>query len=150
MKDAMEEVTAAQAAGLTGLSERTIRRKIAAGEIPARHVARNRYAIRLRDLPFRRSPDELIMRVEALEYRVRLLELQQARLAAAEPAVAGQPPEDDIGTPSDVYHLLVQLARETQRLAPLLTLLTSTPSAVALPREAGSQEDGSRDTAQQG
>src|SRR5260221_4062731 len=116
MKDAIEEVTAAQAAGLTGLSERTIRRKIAAGDIPARHVARNRYAIRVRDLPIRRSPDELVLRVEALEYRVRLLELQQPRFAAAEPEAAGEPSAGEMVTPTDVYHLLVQLARETQRL----------------------------------
>jgi hypothetical protein len=145
MKDAMEEVTAAQAAGLTGLSERTIRRKIAAGDIPARHVARNRYAIRVRDLPIRRSPNELIMRVEALEYRVRLLELQQARLAAAAPEAASEPSEGEMGTPTDVYQLLVQLTRETQRLAPLLTALTSQQT----PRAVDSQSEVTADVAQQ-
>jgi len=145
MKDAIEEVTAAQAAGLTGLSERTIRRKIASGAIPARHVARNRYAIRVRDLPIRRSSDELIMRVEALEYRVRLLELQQAHLAAAEVEAASEPPEGEMGTPTDVYHLLVQLARETQRLAPLLTALTSQQP----PRAAEEQSEMNADAAWQ-
>jgi helix-turn-helix protein len=148
MKDAIEEVTAAQAAGLTGLSERTIRRKIASGDLPARHVARNRYAIRVRDLPIRRSPDELAMRVEALEYRVRLLELQQARLAAAEAGVAaavGEPAEGEMGSPADVYHLLAQLARETQRLAPLLTALT----AQQPPRAAEGQPEANADTARE-
>lgn len=71
----MDEVTATEAAQLTGLSERTIRRKIISGEIPARHVAKNRYAIRVRDLPARERPTNLQARVEALEHRVRLLEL---------------------------------------------------------------------------
>jgi len=83
----MDEVTASQAAALTGLSERTIRRKIAAGEIRARHVAPNRYAIKVADLPVHRSPDELIARIEELEHRVRLLELQlrQPRVGSLAP-----------------------------------------------------------------
>ena len=45
-----DEVSAVEAGRLTGLSERTIRRQIAAHRLPARHVACNRYAILVRDL----------------------------------------------------------------------------------------------------
>src|SRR5215831_16055664 len=86
----MEEVTASQAATLTGLSERTIRRKIASGEIPARHVAPNRYAINVAHLPVRQPSDVLLTRIEELEHRVRLLELRlrPQRLAGANLASA--------------------------------------------------------------
>lgn len=86
------EVTAAQAAKLTGLSERTIRRRIVSGALPARRIASNRYAIRVRDLtlpnlPTLESVETLIARVQALESRVHLLELQVAQmLAAREPS----------------------------------------------------------------
>lgn len=74
----MEEVSATEAAALTGLSERTIRRKIARGELAARHVAPNRYAIRVRDLPPPRHANQAEVRAEArmtnLEARLDLLE----------------------------------------------------------------------------
>lgn len=135
----MDEVTASQAAALTGLSERTIRRKIAAGEIRARHVAPNRYAIKVADLPVHRSPDELIARIEELEHRVRLLELQlrQPRIGSLTPlrsknADAGS--EKGNATmrtgvsnlaPSGpaLGDLLMQLAREADRFMPLLMSL---------------------------
>lgn len=124
-----EEVTAAQAAQLTGLSERTIRRRIAAREIPARHVARNRYAIRIQDLPIRRPTDELMARLQALEYRVRVLELQQqrllAQLGAAESAGSEASGQE---TAAGVSDLLAQLAYEVRRLGPLLSI-TSPPSS---------------------
>lgn len=114
-----DEVTAARAALLLGLSERTIRRRIAAGEIPARRIAANRFAINVHDLPAQRSPETLAARIEALEHRVRLLELHQE---------GGQPPETppaesgrDAATMATLQSLLAQLARETERLAPLVT-----------------------------
>lgn len=80
----MDEVTATEAATLTGLSERTIRRKIVSGEIPARHVAKNRYAIRVRDLPLRTMTPPMDARIQALEHRVRLLELRLDQLIQAQ------------------------------------------------------------------
>jgi excisionase family DNA binding protein len=126
----MDEVTASQAAALTGLSERTIRRKIAAGEIPARHVASNRFAIKVTDLPIRRSPDDLVARLEELEHRVRLLELQlrSSRLAtravASNGAASTLRPQgiDGPETPA-LAELLMQLAHETDRLMPVLMSL---------------------------
>jgi hypothetical protein len=148
VKDSPEEVTAAQAASLTGLSERTIRRRIAAGDIPARHAARNRYAIHVRDLPVRRSPDDLAARIEALEDRVRLLELQMAQLAVGEALAASASRQADAGgeageagegadapeAPPGLHVLLCKLAHETQRLAPLLSALSTQPSLRTLPR----------------
>lgn len=124
----MDEVTAAQAAGLTGLSERTIRRRIAAGKIPARHVAPNRYAIKVLDLPVRHSVEELASRIAALERRVRLLELRQAALLAASPAsVAPDSAEPEALEPptaampaSAIRELLAELVGETGRLTSLL------------------------------
>lgn len=46
----MQEVTAIDAARLTGHSEKTIRRWISSGKLPARQVSKNRYAISTRDL----------------------------------------------------------------------------------------------------
>jgi excisionase family DNA binding protein len=46
----MSEVTAIEAAHLTGHSERTIRRWIKAGKLPACQLAPNRYAIKVSDL----------------------------------------------------------------------------------------------------
>lgn len=117
-----EEVTAAQAAQLTGLSERTIRRRIAAREIPARHVARNRFAIRVQDLPIRRPADEVMARLQALEYRVRVLELQQQRLLVQLDPTGAVPPEpSDQESAAGVGDLLAQLAYEVRRLGPLLS-----------------------------
>ena len=46
----MQEVTAIDAARLTGHSEKTIRRWIVNGKLPARLVSKNRYAIKTSDL----------------------------------------------------------------------------------------------------
>jgi excisionase family DNA binding protein len=141
----MDEVTASQAAALTGLSERTIRRKIAAGEIRARHVAPNRYAIKVADLPVHRSPDELIARIEELEHRVRLLELQlrQPRVGSLTP-LRSKIGDAGSGTgnaaartgagslaPSGpaLGDLLMQLAREADRFMPLLMSLVGEEAA---------------------
>ena len=123
----MKEVTATQAAALTGLSERTIRRRIAAGKLPARHVAPNRFAIDVRHLPRERAAGNFTARLEMLERRVHLLELQQQALLRRLDAVvatgeagmeAGTEAGGDLG---QLHELLVQLAHETERLAPLLS-----------------------------
>lgn len=125
----MEEVTAAQAAALTGRSERTIRRKIAAGELPARRVAPNRFAINLRDLPMRRAGSDLAAQFDVLERRVRLLE---QRLDALSPGVLGSTAAS-VGPPiggeamATIQDLVLQLAREAARLGPLLAPADLTP-----------------------
>src|SRR5579884_1800741 len=87
------EISAAAAARLTGLSERTIRRKIAAKEIPARQIARNRYAIRVQDLPASAAhPVEISKRIELLEYQVDLLEQHMSGLLGALEAPARTAP----------------------------------------------------------
>jgi excisionase family DNA binding protein len=105
----MDEITAAQAATLTGLSERTIRRKIASGLIPARRLATNRYAIKTSDLHASRPLEVLALRVEALEHRLDTLEayLRQShtRSDSTEP-----------GTTAEVQQLFAQLAYEAARL----------------------------------
>jgi hypothetical protein len=116
----MDEVTAVEAAALTGLSERTIRRRIAAGTLQARRIAANRFAIRLDDLPQRKGLDALVARIEAIERRVRPLESQRA----AEPgnAVQTAPDEAALGVPAaQLRDLVDQLAHEVNRIAPLLT-----------------------------
>lgn len=124
-----EEVTAAQAAQLTGLSERTIRRRITAREIPARHVARNRYAIRVQDLPIRRAADEQMARLQALEYRVRMVELQQQRiLTHLDPSAATHNEESGSEAATEVGDLLTQLAHEVRRLGPLLSAAGDEPN----------------------
>lgn len=128
----MEDVTATQAASLLGLSERTIRRRIAAGELPARRIAPNRFAIKVQDLPLQHGFADLATRLEALERRVAALELWQRALlmqratAATTTAVAAAPalasasaPEGDVSL-NQLHALLAELARETERLAPLL------------------------------
>jgi excisionase family DNA binding protein len=131
----MEEVTASQAAALTGLSERTIRRKIASGEIPARHVAPNRYAINVAHLPVRQPSDVLLTRIEELEHRVRLLELrlrpQRSVVANLASAPADHGDSAVTGAPA-LGELLMQLAHETDRLLPLLLTLQGRPSAASL------------------
>ena len=128
----MKEVTATQAAALTGLSERTIRRRIAAGKLPARHIAPNRFAIEVRHLPRERvATGNLAARLEMLERRMQLLELQQQALLRRLDAVvatgeagleagmeAGTEAGGDLG---QLHEMLVQLAHETERLAPLLS-----------------------------
>jgi excisionase family DNA binding protein len=129
----MEEVTATQAAELTGLSERTIRRKIAAGALPARRISANRFAIAVGDLPTRAQSHELMARLESLEHRVRLLELQlklEDDGAAARPAIG----QEEMPAPVS-RELLLRLARETQRLMPLLDAVSQ------LEREVGATDD---------
>lgn len=125
----MDEISAAQAAALTGFSERTIRRKIAAGELPARRIAPNRFGINVRDLPRRRDVSDLASRLAALEQRVTLLEEGQRALplallrAAAPPEDAGAilaGGEDSAVSPAVLSQLLIQLVREVERLGPLL------------------------------
>ncbi len=141
-----EVVTAAQAAQLTGLSERTIRRRIATNEIPARHVARNRYAIRLQDLPIHRPADELMARLQALEYRVRVLELQQQRILANVDAAAAAPVEAaEAETVTEVGDLLTQLAHEVRRLGPLISTAGAEPTSRE--RKAAAQSSDSDKTA---
>lgn len=114
----MDEVTATQAALLSGVSERTIRRRIAAGQLPARRVAPNRFAIKIEDLPINPGLGDLAGRLEALERRVAAIELRQQALlrtqAASTPAPVG-----DVSL-SQLHALLAELTRETERLAPLL------------------------------
>lgn len=121
----MDDVTAAQAAVLTGYSERTIRRKIASGELPARRIASNRYAIDRLDLPQRWDDRNLAHRMDGLERRLQLLEEGQRALFLRLGVGAGEPPavgpadqsEDSIST---LHDLLLQLTQETERLGPLL------------------------------
>ncbi|MBF6591273.1 MAG: helix-turn-helix domain-containing protein [Ktedonobacterales bacterium] len=124
----MDEVTATEAATLTGLSERTIRRKIASGVLRARRVAPNRYAIKVRDLPIQGRADDLAMRMEALEHRVRLLELRLNEVLVRR---EGTPTlsESILSETAALPELLARLAHETARLAPLLV----PPGAAALP-----------------
>lgn len=123
----MKEVTATQAAALTGLSERTIRRRIASGQLPARHVAPNRFAIDVRHLPRDRAGGNFAARLEMLERRMQLLEMQQqALLRRLDVAVAAREAGGEAGTEAggdlgQLHELLVQLAHETERLAPLLS-----------------------------
>ena len=131
----MDEVSAAQAAMLLGLSERTIRRKIASGKLPARRVAPNRFAIAVRDLPRRRDMNDLARRLEALERRVALLEEQQraqqvprsswdAAADGADSADVAAPANGAAGASTDeLSQLLAQLAHEVERFAPLLVPL---------------------------
>jgi hypothetical protein len=123
----MDEVTAAQAAALTGLSERTIRRKIAAGQIRARHIAANRYAIKVADLPMRPPPTGLVARIADLESRVRVLEAQQAQRLAEWSALRCAPETSssmpEAASVAGVREALLRLVRETELLAPLLTAL---------------------------
>lgn len=129
----MDDVTATQAASLLGLSERTIRRRIAAGQLPARRVAPNRFAIKVQDLPLQRSYADLAAHLEALERRVAALELRQQALLMVRPTapaavatpMALAPAAAPVAAESEaslgqLHALLAELARETERLAPLL------------------------------
>lgn len=122
-----EEVTATQAAALIGVSERTIRRKIAAGQLPARRVATNRFAIAVSDLPRRRGIDALTARIEAVEQRVERLEGRLYPLAASVGHEHLAQMRPDTGQPAEETYaaslrdLIAQLTREVERLSPLLT-----------------------------
>ncbi len=151
----MDEVTAAQAAALTGLSERTIRRRIAAGVIPARKIGPNRYAIKRDDLSMAQSSQSLMLRIADLEQRVRLIE---QRVAQAAPTERADPPSRapeasasasapaPASTPVDVREALAQLAYETSRLAQVIpTTLWRQMSApqwepIAPPNDAAADE----------
>jgi excisionase family DNA binding protein len=131
----MDEITAAQAAILMGVSERTIRRKIASGVIPARRLGRNRYAIKVSDLHVNRPVEAFMLRVEALERRLDRLEAQfRAPVDSAQPGVR---PGDSTTPPSlpaqfssaEVQHLFAQLAYETARLARSISFLPDPPAA---------------------
>lgn len=119
----MKDVTATQAAVLTGLSERTIRRWIASGRLPARHIAPNRYAIDVRDLPGRSDNadvQDLVARLDTLERRVFLLEAQlvgSPREQGAEDTSASETSGVEM---QQLHDLLVQFVHETERIAPLL------------------------------
>ena len=118
----IEDVTATEAAALTGLSERTIRRRIARGELPARHIGPNRYAIRVADLPQRRRPSDLEARIEAVEHRLRLLELSYQSLASGGVAGARNGPAYTSGYSAGSDAL--------EPLADTPTALTTAPSAI--------------------
>ena len=140
----MDEVTAAQAAILTGLSERTIRRRIAAGSIPARKIGPNRFAIRPDDLPLVHPFQALVQRVAALEQQVAAIERREAQATTqattqatvlASPTENAAPPAppapDPVSQPAptsagptpgaaaatDIRQALAQLAYEANRLA---------------------------------
>lgn len=122
----MEEVTATEAALLTGLSERTIRRRIARGELPARHIAPNRYAIRVRDLPAPRTLSEVDARLEALEQRAHVLEVRVEQLFTLAGALSGAPAHD--GSGADGAYRVPSSASETgtdQALAAALRALVA-------------------------
>src|SRR5215469_1377349 len=119
----MDDITAAQAALLTGVSERTIRRKIASGVIQARRLGRNRYAIRVSDLRVSHPFEALALRVEALEQRLARLEAQLLVTAdSAQPGIradggAALSPLPPQFSSAEVQQIFAQLAYQTTRLA---------------------------------
>lgn len=136
-----DEVTAAQAAALTGLSERTIRRRILAGQIPARRLSANRFAIRVEDLPHKGGSETIIARLDALDQRLGILEREVLALQSAlgqQASAELQPLETpETASLSQLRALLDQLEQETERLAPLLGFpRTTTGSAGPQPRGA--------------
>lgn len=145
-----DEVTAAQAATLTGLSERTIRRRILSGQIPARRLSANRYAIRIEDLPRVGGAASVVARLDAVEARVRTLEDEVLALRAAFAEAAGAfalATENTMApSPDQVRALLEQLGQETERLAPLLgfpsaTSAPGTPTLSGMDGNAASNQD---------
>lgn len=114
----MREVTAARAATLTGLSERTIRRRIAAGTLPARRIAPNRYAISIGDLPTRDEIEDAPARIEALGQRVAALEIQQRLMLRALGHPGSERDDEDAEDAAQrVDDLLLQLASVVARLS---------------------------------
>ena len=122
----MDEVTATQAAALMGLSERTIRRRIATGEIRARHVAPNRYAIKICDLPQQQLAEDMLTRIQLLERRVRQLERRDRQTDPVETAdtvealISDEEPAPEAEAQVAVRALLTRLVQEVRRLEPLL------------------------------
>jgi len=109
-----EEVTAVEAARLTGLSDRTIRRKIKAGKLPARQIAPNRYAIKQSDLERltgqQTGQSETLERLEAIEQRLERIEsLLQAETSSKQIAppvrvlsASHEPIQVRVTSPSDL------------------------------------------------
>ena len=94
----MKEVTATEAAKMTGLSERTIRRWIESGKLPARQIATNRYAIKTTDLKKyipKEQPDLIaaLARIQELEDIQTDLLVRIEKLESLLPALAGQRPD---------------------------------------------------------
>jgi len=122
----MEDITAAQAANLTGLSERTIRRKIASGVLPARRLGRNRFAIKVADLQVRHPWEALAARIDALEQRFDRLEESLQILGglreASQPDPSAVPGPTGPIVSAELQHLFAQLAYETARLAHTLSV----------------------------
>jgi excisionase family DNA binding protein len=133
----VDEITAAQAALLTGVSERTIRRKIASGVIQARRLGRNRYAIKVSDLRVSRPFEALALRVEVLEQRLARLEAQLLVTAGtAQPGIrmeggAAPLPLSPQFASAEFQQLFAQLAYETARLARSISLPEESPQATA-------------------
>jgi excisionase family DNA binding protein len=82
-----EYVNAAQAATMIGVSERTVRRWIAGGKLPARHLGPNRYAITTSNIdmlvrtfkPTNEPPNDrdiLLARLEVLERQLHTVSLR--------------------------------------------------------------------------
>jgi excisionase family DNA binding protein len=98
----MDKVTIKEAAELTGLSERTIRRRVKAGVYPHEEINARRYAIPRSVLPARRltPTGDLLARVEALERAVQRLTYAVEALTSARtlPPVA-QPSESHYSAP---------------------------------------------------
>lgn len=124
-----DEVSAVEAGRLTGLSERTIRRQIAAHRLPARHVACNRYAILVRDLRLSRpggtTVHQLTARLQALEDRVGALEQQLTRLLAS-PSDASSA-DATTGPSSTLTEIGASFARLASELSHLTAALADAP-----------------------
>lgn len=127
-----DEVTAAQAALLSGLSERTIRRRILSGQLPARRLTANRYAIRIEDLPRAGGSASVAARLDTLESRMRALdnEVQALRVMLVRITHYLAPaPDDTAPPPLDLIHALLEHpGQETERL--------TSPHDISLPASA--------------
>lgn len=144
-----EQVTAAQAATLTGLSERTIRRRILSGQIPARRIAANRYAIRVEDLPRVGGAASVFARLDDVETRLRTLEGEvlalRAMVADFTDALSPAAENSTASTLDQLRVLLGQLGHETDRLAPLIGF----PQSASAPDQDARQHSDGRRRAQQ-